>query len=120
MSATRPTTAAPTDREPLRFRVADLIDRGLISAPARIFGYHSGRRIEARLAPDGTISYRGQKYASPSVAAGRAITAATGFSSPGRAYLSINGWLFWHVTGAAGKPRTLAEIRNEIFETRLG
>jgi hypothetical protein len=124
MSASRSTAPAPppADQEPpLRLRVTDLIERGLISAPTRIFGHHSGRRIGARLAADGTISYRGQKYASPSVAAGQAITAETGFSSPGRRYHSINGWLFWQVTCPDGQLRTLAQIRDQIpQQTRRG
>jgi hypothetical protein len=101
--------------EPLTIVVTDLIDHGLVSAPTIVFGTHSGRRIEARLTPDGTFLYRGHTYSSPSVAAGRAITAETGISSGGRGYLSINGWKFWQVICPDGKTRTLADIRDQLL-----
>jgi hypothetical protein len=94
--------------------VKDLIERGLISAPTRIFGVYSGKRIQARLDVDGMFSYRGKRYSSPSTAAGRAITATTGSSPPGRLYYSVNGWLFWRVARPDGKSRTLAEIRDQM------
>ena len=97
-----------------QLHVRDLIERGLIRAPAPVFGFHSGRRIEARLEAQGAFRYGREIYASPSVAAGKAITAETGISSPGRTYLSINGWKFWQVTCPDGKSRTLAEIREQM------
>jgi hypothetical protein len=93
--------------------VKDLIDSGLIVAPTSIFGFHLGKRIEASLAVDGTISFRRRKYSSPSMAAGQAITASTGTSPPGRPYYSVNGWKFWKVSRADGQ-WTLAQIRRQL------
>ena len=101
--------------EPLTIVVTDLIDHGLIDAPATVFGIHSGKRIEAVLTQDGTFEYRGNVYASPSVAAGRAITTEIGTSSSGRGYLSINGWKFWQVPCPDGKTRTLADLRDQLL-----
>jgi hypothetical protein len=101
-------------QKPLSLHVKDLIERGLIKAPARLFGFHSGKRIQARLGADGIFSYRGQRYSSPSTAAGRAITATSGSSPPDRRYYSVNGWNFWRVTGPDGESRTLAEIRDQL------
>ena len=81
----------PVEREPLKIVVTDLIDQGLINTPVTVFGMHSGKRLSARLTPDGTFVHRGNTYSSPSVAAGRVITAELGVSSVGRTYLSING-----------------------------
>ena len=106
------TSANPYPNHP---HVKELIERGLISAPAPVFGIHAGKRIESRLEADGTFTYGGQSYASPSVAAGRAITAETGTTTPTRSYRSVNGWKFWQVTCADGKPRTLAEIREQML-----
>ena len=39
----------PSDRKPLPLRIKDLIERGLIPVPTRIFGFHAGKRIQARL-----------------------------------------------------------------------
>jgi hypothetical protein len=102
------------NRQLRRVQVRDLIERGLISAPTPIYGFHSGKRIQARLDVDGTISYRRQKYSSASMAAGQAITAMTGFTPPGRPYYTVNGWRFWRVPSPDGEARTLAEIRNEM------
>jgi len=101
--------------EPLTIVVTDLIDHGLISVPTTVFGIHSGRRIEARLTPEGTFVYRANTYSSPSVAAGRAITTEKGISSSRRGYLSINGWKFWRVICPDGKIRTLADIRDQLL-----
>src|ERR1700751_5439242 len=49
-------------QKPLSLHVKDLIERGLIKAPARLFGFHSGKRIQALLGADGIFSYRGQRY----------------------------------------------------------
>jgi hypothetical protein len=100
-----------------RLHLRDLIERGLISAPTPIFGFHSGRRIQARLDVDGTISYRRQRYSSPSLAAGQVITARTGFAPPGRPYHSVNGWRFWWVPCPDGESRTLAEIREQMLRS---
>jgi hypothetical protein len=103
--------------EPLTIIVTDLIDHGLITAPTTVFGVHSGKRIQARLTRDGTFVHRRNTYSSPSVAAGRAITAELGASSSGRGYLSINGWKFWQVVCADGETRTLADIREQLLSS---
>ena len=105
----------PVEREPLKIVVTDLIDQGLINTPATVFGMHSGKRLSARLTPDGTFVHRGNTYSSPSVAAGRVITAELGVSSAGRTYLSINGWKFWQVICTDGRTRTLGEIREQLL-----
>lgn len=69
---------APIEAEPLTIIVTDLIDQGLINPPTTVFGTHSGKPIEALLMPNGTFVHRGNIYSSPSVAAGRAITAEVG------------------------------------------
>ena len=95
--------------------VTDLIDQGLINPPTTVFGTHSSRRIEALLMPDGTFVHRGNIYSSPSIAAGRAITAEVGVSSSGRCYLSVNGWKFWQVICTDGRSRSLADIREQLL-----
>jgi hypothetical protein len=68
----------PLQPEPLKIVVTDLIDVGLIKAPAVVFGIHAGKRIEAILTADGAFVHCSNSYLSPSVAAGRAITAELG------------------------------------------
>ena len=107
---------APIDPEPLTVIVTDLIDLGLIRPPTTVFGTHSSKRVEAILTPDGTFIHRGNVYSSPSVAAGRVITAELGISSVGRSYLSVNGWKFWQVICPDGKPRSLADLRYQLLQ----
>jgi hypothetical protein len=106
---------ASPEPEPLRIIVTDLIDHGLINAPTTVFGIYSGKRVEALLTPDGAFVHHSNTYSSPSVAAGRAITAELGASTIGRSYLSINGWKFWRVVCPDGQTRTLADIRDQLL-----
>jgi hypothetical protein len=101
-------------------RITDLIEAGLLPRTAKLHGYHGQLRIEATLKSDGTFTSGSTVSASPSVAAGQAITARSGQKSPGRNYLSINGWLFWQVIGPDGNARTLADLRRELFDAWQG
>jgi hypothetical protein len=106
---------AQLDPEPLTIIVTDLIDHGLINPPTTVFGTYTGKRVEALLTPDGTFVHRGNVYSSPSVAAGRAITAEVGISSIGRKYFSVNGWRFWQIVCRDGKTRSLADLREQLL-----
>ncbi len=90
--------------------VKDLIDRGQLKAPSEIVGFHSGAKVEGVVLPDGSIQIQGEIYSSPSPAAGAAITKATGRTTPGRSYFSINGWKFWHVR-VSNRETSLDELR---------
>jgi hypothetical protein len=99
-------------------RIVDLIEAGLLPRTAKLHGYYGPHRIAATLKDDGTFTCGSTVSSSPSVAAGRAITTKFGQRSPGRSYYSVNGWLFWKVTGRDGKTRTLADLRKEFFEAQ--
>jgi Restriction Enzyme Adenine Methylase Associated len=94
--------------------VRDLIDHGLIRAPAVARGEHRGTIIKATIEADGSFVWKKERFNSPSVAAGYAITAATGAQTPGRRYFSVNGWKFWHVQCQDGQFRSLTEIRDSL------
>src|SRR5690348_14572539 len=105
----------PLQPEPFKILVTDLIDAGFIKAPTAVFGIHAGKRIQAIITADGAFVHCGNVYLSPSVAAGRAITAEHGTSSSGRSYAQINGWKFWNVSGPDGITRTLADLRDRLL-----
>jgi Restriction Enzyme Adenine Methylase Associated len=107
---------SPSDPEPLVIVVMDLIDHGFISPPTTVFGTYGGSRIEAILTPGGIFVHHGNEDSSPSVAAGRAITAETGVTSTGRNYFSVNGWKFWQVIGSDGESSSLADLRKRLLE----
>jgi Restriction Enzyme Adenine Methylase Associated len=97
-------------------RVVDLIEASLVSRSEKLHGHYRQYRFEARLKPDGTLICGTKKYASPSVAAGEAITSRLGQTTPGRNYLAVNGWRFWRVTGRNGETKTLADLRRELLK----
>lgn len=99
--------------EKLRPTVRDLIDHGLVRAPAVAQGERVRGQItiKAIIEADGSFVWKKKRFNSPSVAAGYAITEATGSVTHGRRYFSVNGWKFWHVQCQDGQLRSLAEIR---------
>jgi hypothetical protein len=102
----------------LSVRIRDLIEAGLLSPPAKLHGYHGQHRIVAKLKSDGSFVCGSTTSASPSVAAGQAITASSGQRSPGRGYWSVNGWQFWRVTDGNSAGKTLADLRRELLEAQ--
>lgn len=69
--------------------------------PTRLRGWTKGKRVRARVLRDGTISVRGLRFNSPSMAAYHVI---------GRKR-AINGWWFWHYERAPGDWVRLRELR---------
>jgi Restriction Enzyme Adenine Methylase Associated len=94
--------------------VRDLIDQGLLRVPVVAQGVHAGEVIKATIEADGSFVWKKERFNSPSVAAGHAITDTTGFRTSGRQYFSVNGWKFWHVRGQDGQLRSLSEIRSAL------
>lgn len=93
--------------------LASLIEGGAVAAPCTVRGDARGTTIEATVEMDGSIVYGGKSFNSPSVAAGHAITATTGYTTRGRSYAAVNGWLFWQVADKHGVWRSLKEVRDE-------
>ena len=90
----------------------ELINSGELEAPIGLAGVYDRFEITGRLLRDGSIQVGREKFDSPSVAAGIAITRATGRVTPGRRYISINGWKFWRVRPARrGASTSLEELR---------
>ncbi len=96
-------------------RIVDLIEADLVPTPTKLFGQFREHRIEAMLDGDGTFVCGSTTSSSPSVAAGHGITSKSGQKSPGRNYWSINGWLFWRVSGRHSESKTLNDLRREFL-----
>jgi hypothetical protein len=99
------------DPVPMSSQLQDLVDAGLLKLPADAEGTYAGVRIKARIESDGSFTWKDQSFASPSVAAGVAITKSTGKTSYRRKYFSVNGWKFWEIRDGDGQTRTLTELR---------
>jgi hypothetical protein len=69
--------------------------------PSRLRGYLKGKTFRARVLRNGTISVKGERFNSPSMAAYHVI---------GRKR-AINGWWFWHYERAPGDWMRLKELR---------
>lgn len=88
-------------RAPTRYgtTVADLLSTGLLTPGTRLVSTYASASADATVNADGTITWDGHSYATPS-AAGCAVR-------EGRA---TNGWAFWAIETATGKV-TLATLR---------
>lgn len=86
--------------------VPDLISAGLLDAGARLVSMSIGTPADAVVNADGTITWDGTTYSTPS-AAGCAV----------RAGKATNGWAFWAIESDSGKV-TLATLRSRISEPR--
>ena len=95
--------------------LSELISEGLIEPPTEIEGIYKGRVFKAKILADGTVRHEQNVYNSLSVAAGCAITDVMGITTPGRNYVAINGWKFWHLTEKSSDHLvSLGEIRNRL------
>ena len=92
----------PRSRGP-RCRLADLLAARLIEPETVLFTEYKGSRYEATIQPDGTVSFEGATYKTPS-AAGGAVTAKHGIHPP-------NGWNFWQLMDSEGNATALETIR---------
>ena len=88
-------------RTPTRYTttVQDLQSSGLLAADTRLVSTYASYAADAVVNPDGTITWDGQTFATPS-AAGCAV----------RGGKATNGWAFWAIETDTGKV-TLATLR---------
>lgn len=90
----------------------DLIQAGLVAAPAELTASAAGREFAARLLEDGAVEFAGERHASPSTAAGRALNEANGPPPDGRPFWPTNGWTFWRYRDpATGEWRRIDQLR---------
>jgi predicted type IV restriction endonuclease len=95
-----------------RVSVADLVQAGLLTTPAKLFKKYKGRHFEATLFADGSVEFQGQKHASCSTAASIARGTVIGRIP------ATNGWQFWKFTASSGKSVLLDEVRQEFLQKR--
>ena len=93
--------------------VRQLIDSRLIVPPLDVERTYTGRRLVGRIEPDGRVSFGGETYNSPSVAAAMARLSVLG-PTPGRKYPQTNGWAFWQFRDQDGRLRELHVLRERL------
>ncbi|MBF0340758.1 MAG: type I restriction enzyme HsdR N-terminal domain-containing protein [Magnetococcales bacterium] len=85
-----------------RVTMKDILDAGLLAVPARLEVEYKKRTLTALVEPDGTITFDGQSYLSPS-AAGDSVTQG-----------ACNGWTFWNYRDRDGRLKRLDELRKAL------
>lgn len=88
--------------------LADLVIAAGLSLPLRLHSKYLGADAEAFVQSDGTITFEGSTYKSPSQAAS-AAKRALGYAGLGKA--SANGWAWWRYEDAEGALQELAVLR---------
>ncbi|MBF0417083.1 MAG: type I restriction enzyme HsdR N-terminal domain-containing protein [Magnetococcales bacterium] len=85
-----------------RVTMKDLLVAGFLVAPVKLEAEYKKQTITAQVESDGSISFNGTSYPSPS-AAGDAVT--TG---------ACNGWTFWSYRDQNGDLKSLHELRKRL------
>lgn len=98
-------SAATRTNQKFNVTLKDLIDDGMLSGNETLVSTWATVPAIAKLNTDGTVSFEGQVYETPS---GAAIAARGG---------STNGWAMWAVETANGKER-LASIRAKYLKAK--
>lgn len=99
-------------------QVADLIRAGVINAPLKIEKEYLGSHLEALIQADGTITFDGVAYSSPSTVAGMARKSVIG-SPEDEGFPPTNGWTFWkYRDSSTGRLEEIAMLRQRYLDTR--
>jgi len=88
----------------------ELIESGTIKPPLDLERTYKGQRFTARVEEDGSVSFDGERYNSPSVAGAMARAKALKASS----YQATNGWVFWRFKDKQGKLMPLDVLRKPL------
>ncbi|MCC7419345.1 MAG: hypothetical protein IT428_03585 [Planctomycetaceae bacterium] len=87
----------------------ELIEAEFLTAPLRVFRNYRQQLMEALVNRDGTVTFEGKNYETPSSAAAHARGTITG--QP----MATNGWDFWLFVDQSGKKKTLDDARQEFI-----
>ena len=105
-SGTKPRREKQTTAPSKSGELLDLIQRGVLKPPLRLFADYKDQKFEATLQADGSITFENQKYSSASKAASAARAKVLGREA------STNGWEFWCFTDCDGNAQTLGTARS--------
>ena len=104
----RPKKRGPGKRS-FGVELSALIAAGLLPCPTVLFRRYKGKRMEAKLLPDGQVEFEGAVYRTCSTAAENARATMTGRK------MNTNGWAFWQFDAGGGKVKTLEQVRTEFL-----
>ena len=117
------TEAPKSKREPTGARsevtLQDLIQAGLMQPPVAIERDYKGKRLTARIEPDGTVSCLGKNYDSLSMAGAFARASVARVRADGKPP-ATNGWSFWKLHDTSGELVEVDAIRRRFLEGGRG
>lgn len=90
--------------------LSTLISAGALKAPLKLEKVYRGEKITGRVESDGTVSFAGKSYPTPS-AAGAAARAAI---LKTKKLPATNGWDFWSFRDQAGNLQPLGSLRKKV------
>jgi RAMA domain-containing protein len=89
--------------------LTSLVHREGLPLPLDLHTIYRRQRAEARIETDGSVTFGGRSFRSPSLAAS-AARKALGYSGLGKA--ETNGWTFWRYTDREGIAKKLDALRS--------
>jgi hypothetical protein len=92
-------------------KLVDLIDANVINAPIDVVSRYKSQNVKSTINRDGTLTYRGVSYKTPSAAASAARAFVSGVANPSPSDFPTNGWDFWHIVEEDGTQKPLSQYR---------
>ena len=96
----------------------DLIQAGILNAPAQLIREFKGKTLGATIERDGRVRFADTHYDSISLAGGAARATVIGMKA-GKVP-ATNGWTFWNVALPNGQARLVDEYRQDFIRTHRG
>ncbi len=93
-----------------------LIAAGLVKPPLVLNKAYLGQQLRAEVQADGSVTFNGTRYSSPSMAAAMAREEVKGGPPPDRPRWQTNGWTFWLFRDDDGEWQPLDLLRRRYGE----
>ncbi|HZV90739.1 MAG TPA: hypothetical protein VFF34_01895, partial [Candidatus Nitrosocosmicus sp.] len=97
----------------------DLIQAGLLRPPVALERDYKGKRLTARIGPDGTVTCLGKSYDSLSMTGAVARHSVAQVRADGKPP-ATNGWTFWKLRDTSGELVEVDAIRRRFLEGGRG
>lgn len=91
-----PNPVSSPEKDSAKIRLKDIIKAGIIKAPFKLEKVYKKQHLSATVEADGSITFGGERYNSPSLAGGYARNSVSGLPQGGDPYWRTNGWIFWN------------------------
>ncbi len=111
-----PETPGSSHRTQGEVGLPELIAAGLVKPPLVLNKAYLGQQLRAEVQADGSVTFNGTRYSSPSMAAAMAREEVKGGPPPDRPRWQTNGWTFWLFRDDDGEWQPLDLLRRRYGE----